>query len=255
MKAVKKSTLGPALLVHYAAANPNNTWEQFRKSDARYRQTKTQLHHDQRGLCAYCEINLILNPGNAKADDFRIEHFHPKSPHAPPPNWALDWTNLLGCCHGGSSKKVSDPSRYDSAYPSCDVPKGNSNWVGVILDPQAIPPLAMLFSFKSNGADAGEINVDTARCPPQLQQQAADSIVKLKLNATRLKLARKASIEKMTAVLEALIAEGNTANPAGTLASQFLDPQQLQWTAFPTCTRWVLGAQADQYLTRNNFAG
>lgn len=254
MKAVKKSVPGPTLLASYVAANPGNTWKQFRDSGA-YGQTKAQLHNDQRGLCAYCEINLILNPGNAIADDFRVDHFHPKSPHAPPPNWALNWTNLLGCCHGGSSKKVSEPSRYDSADPSCDVPKENFNWVGVILDPQQIPPLEMLFSFKSNGADAGEISVDTARCPPQLQQQAAESIDKLKLNATRLKLARKASIEKMNAELAQLLAEGRTTNPAETLASQFLDPQQPQWTAFPTCTRWVLGAQADEHLTRNNFAG
>lgn len=254
MKAVKKSAPGPALLVNYAAIKPNNTWEHFRSSDARYGQTKTQLHNDQRGLCAYCEISLLLNPGNAEADDFRVEHFQPKAPHAPPPNWALDWTNLLGCCHGGSSKKVSDPSRFRPADPSCDVPKESFNWVGIILDPQQIPPLEMLFSFESNGVDAGKISVDAIRCPAALKAQAAASIIKLKLNAARLKLARKASIEKMTAVLDALIQEG-AANPAAALAEQFLDPQQPQWTAFPTCTRWVLGEQANKYLVTNNFAG
>lgn len=255
MKAVRKSAPGPALLVNYAAVNPNNTWEQFRESKPQRLQTKTQLHNDQRGLCAYCEIKLLLNPGNAETDDFRVEHFHPKAPHAPPPNWALDWTNLLACCHGGSSKKVSEPSRFRPTDPSCDVPKGSSNWVGTILDPQQIPPLEMLFSFASNGVDAGEISVDLSRCPAMLTSQAAESIDRLKLNAARLKLARKAAIEQMTEELSALIAEGHTASPAETLAAQFLDPQQPQWTAFPTCTRWVLGVQADQYLATNNFAG
>jgi len=255
MKTVKKSAPGPVLLVNYAAINPNNTWQQFRKSKHRKKQIKTQLFNDQRGLCAYCETKLLLNPGNAEADDFRVDHFHPKAPHAPPPNWALDWTNLLGCCHGGSSKKVSDPSRFDPKNSSCDVPKKDFNWVGAILDPQKIPPLEMLFSFKANGADAGEISVDASRCPATLNPQATASITNLNLNATRLKLARTAAIEQMTKELSALIAAGNTPNPAATLAAQFLDPQQPQWTAFPTCTRWVLGVQADQYLATNNFAG
>lgn len=255
MKAVKKSIAGPTHLVQYVAANPVQTWAQFRGDKNQRKQTQDQLFLDQRGLCAYCEINLLVDPLNAQANDFRVEHFHPQTPHAPPPNWGLAWTNLLACCHGGSSKNVIDPARFNPADLSCDVPKKNFNWVGVILDPLLIPPLEMLFSYVSNGIDAGEINVDTDRCPEGLKAEAQNSIDKLNLNATRLKLARTAAIDEMNVKLHFEITQGKSQNPAIALATVFLNPLEPQWNAFPTCTRWVLGASACNYLKNNNFIG
>jgi uncharacterized protein (TIGR02646 family) len=108
MKRVNKSAVVPPLLDAYVQANPNDEWEQLKGND-RYAnaQVKATLIHDQRGLCAYCEIDLAQYKGKG-LDDFGVEHFHPKKrPPNPPPNHGLDWQNMLGVCSGGSSRDVN----------------------------------------------------------------------------------------------------------------------------------------------------
>lgn len=134
MKRVLKGA-EPPLLLAYRQKSPQNTWEQFCKSDARKNEIQQQLKADQGGLCAYCEINLLDAAGTDKAD-FRVEHFHPKSDTSSGMNWHLHWPNLLGCCHGGSRSDVVDASkRATTPDHSCDVPKKDKNLTGVILNP------------------------------------------------------------------------------------------------------------------------
>lgn len=256
MKAVRKALIAPPHLQTYVVANPLATWEQFRSGKPRYRAIQQQLLSDQRGLCAYCEIQLLTYPEDARANDFRVEHFWPKSPHLPPPNWALEWKNLLGCCHGGTSKSVIPPSRFNPSSPSCDVPKQSYNWVGFILDPLTIPALDILFGYKSNGVDAGEIFVNMSTCPPRLLAQAQESIVRLKLNAVRLKLARETVIKKTGQQLVELVNSGMTPQQAFKKLSEIhLDLDSTFWPAFPTCIRSALGTAAEHHLNLKNYIG
>lgn len=155
MKKVNKSGV-PERLGNYLEANPNDTWEQLR-GNARdvYDAIKAQLRVDQRGLCAYCEIDLADGHG-VGLDDFRVEHFHPKSPHTPPPNRSLGWSNLLGVCTGGNAKGICLPSRFSSPDHSCDVPKGDLDWTALILNPLTdIPSFPMLFRFDESSCCHG----------------------------------------------------------------------------------------------------
>ena len=96
MKKIKKSHIPPSNLSEYVRNNPNDEWSQFKGNDRDGgAQVKSSITSDQKGLCAYCEIDLA--PGkNVGLDDFRVDHFHPKRPHAPPPNHSLEWDNMLG---------------------------------------------------------------------------------------------------------------------------------------------------------------
>jgi hypothetical protein len=81
MKKVSKTTTTPDLLGDYFQNNPFDSWQQFYANNGgpAYKQLKNTLIGDQRGLCAYCEIDLAQYAGDG-LDDFRVEPFHPKSP-------------------------------------------------------------------------------------------------------------------------------------------------------------------------------
>ena len=108
MKRIFKSPQAPEGLRKFAEENPYETWERFRRANRRgYREVKKQLLKDQHGLCAYCEINITFADEEGEVDDFRVEHFYPKSEtdfavH----NYHLDWQNLLGVCQGGTQPNV-----------------------------------------------------------------------------------------------------------------------------------------------------
>ena len=80
MKRIFKSPQAPEGLRKFAEENPYETWERFRRANRRgYREVKKQLLKDQHGLCAYCEINITFADEEGEVDDFRVEHFYPKS--------------------------------------------------------------------------------------------------------------------------------------------------------------------------------
>jgi len=64
MKKVLKRGNVPPLLDSYLQTNPNNDWDQFTGNDRNgHAEVKGALRVDQRGLCAYCEIDLALGNG------------------------------------------------------------------------------------------------------------------------------------------------------------------------------------------------
>jgi uncharacterized protein (TIGR02646 family) len=177
MKKINKSD-EPSQLSEYRDVKPEADWNGFRNNSKRYKALKQQLIQDQKGLCAYCENNLLADKQAQGTDDFRVEHFHPKNPHEPPPNHALDWKNLLGVCTGGNQRDVID-NRFTTPDHSCDVPKKNHNWVGIILNPlYDVPAFPRYFQYIEQGNDAGKIEVDLQLCPTDLQQKAQETIDK-----------------------------------------------------------------------------
>lgn len=266
MKKVLKGA-DPQQLEHYRAAFPNNSWKQCtqggttqtRKQAVRERrqQIQQQLRTDQGGLCAYCEIDLKPAAADEGVADLRVEHFHPKSDKSTPHNWHLDWNNLLACCHGGSRPDVVEASaRHSSPDHSCDVPKGEHDWDGLILNPLQLPAFPCLFSYQRTD---GAIQVNRAHC----QQAAVDenkaqaTIDNLRLDADRLRRMRKGELDKINELLRQLVQQGKSVDAARAhLAKALLrkDSQQ-QWPKFFSAIRSYLGSAAEEQLRAIDYNG
>ncbi len=259
MKKVPKSTQVPTDLGNYVVANPGNSWNQFRDNEPKALDAvRVQIVRDQRGLCAYCEIDTQVSVGGVGLDDFRVEHFHPKSPVDPTHNYGLDWFNLLGVCHGGSQRSVAIASRHTSPDHSCDVPKDNLNLVGVIFDPtNDVPAFPRFFQYVENGMDAGRIEVDKVNCPTSLHLKGEQTIEKLRLNAPRLTRLRKVVFDKLREEISNAEDAGVPFDVAlSNLAQIFLSPSaDGHWPAFFTCIRWYLGGSAENHLIAINYQG
>lgn len=243
MRRVRKGP-APAKLVSLMNSNPSANWDVVRSNKSRYAQIRRQLFTDQQSLCAYCEIRMIMDEDDLASSDFRVEHFHPKSPHAPPPNYAAMWSNLLGCCHGGSQKAVTAQGRFTAPDLSCDALKGDQNLVGVILDPTIdIDGTDSIFKFSTDGS----VSVSDV-CPGSLSVAAGQTINLLGLDTVRLRRLRRAAVE---AVLEAI----------STLSDDGVELEQACEVAFPSdvppefysCIRYILGAAAEQRLRSLNY--
>ncbi len=263
MKKVLKRSNVPPLLNKYLVANPDNEWKQFTGNDRNgHAEVKGALRADQRGLCAYCEIDLALGDGHG-LDDFRVEHFYPKKPHHPPPNHALNWQNLLAVCTGGNARGVAASARFTSPDHSCDVPKANHNWVGKILDPLTdIPAFPPLFSYEEN---TGAMAVDRVSCPADLIEKAEASIDKLRLSPpqtsttpdSRLLRFRKAVIDKLREDIQVRLESGYSVPEASAQLAEAYFPasHNLSWPAFFSCIRWYLGPSAERRLHEIDYRG
>lgn len=257
MKHIEKSPVEPERLARYRQYHPRDTWDKFHKRDrVGYHQLKEQLLRDQHGLCAYCEITICLSDTDEELDDFRVEHFHPKtgterSRH----NYHLDWQNLLGVCHGGSQPYVAEARyRYASRAEdrSCDVPKSDKALTDVILNPLKIPASARLFKYDSF---TGAMEVDEETCPAELVRKARRSLQELNLNCGRLKRLRRAVLEVLQEQVDSLLGEGMSLEDAlALLAREMLDPgPNGRYPAFFTCIRWFLGSAAEAFLAGRHY--
>jgi uncharacterized protein (TIGR02646 family) len=82
MKTIKKGQIPPSLDA-FVAANPEESWETLRNERDVHEELCGQLLSDQGGLCAYCEIDLVVDAPDGYGD-FRVEHFVPKKRQTPP---------------------------------------------------------------------------------------------------------------------------------------------------------------------------
>ena len=248
----------PELLSNYRRINPNNNWDQFRQSKPRKTQTKAAIIEHQGGLCAYCEIDLKLAPANAnEEDDFRVEHFHPKSDDSESRNWSLDWHNLLGCCHGGSSREVTDAAnRFTSPDNSCDVPKGDNNWDDIILNPLGLPAFPVIFSFSRSD---GSIRIIQEHCKTAHvdETKAQQTVDKLLLDSNRLKRLRETVLNNINAQLQRKVADGMSPAQARTDLAQRLLRKDSNgcWPKFFSAIRYYLGDAAERQLESIHYNG
>lgn len=256
MKKINKG-IEPYHLAAYKFNYPEDNWKNGFKRNAGKDgnlQVKNALIEDQKGLCAYCEIDLKLGNGLA-LDDFRVEHFVPENPTEDindGVNYALSWNNLLGCCSGGNQKSIVDKeSRYTNPDFSCDVPKANHNWLGVILNPvNDIPSYPRLFSYDEV---TGEIQVDERICPQEIRGQAEESIIKLKLNSERLVKFRKATLDKLAEQLQTYMLEVEEDVAIRNLAEDYFNNELIEYPAFFTAIRWYLADAAEDQLNAIHF--
>ncbi|RVU83712.1 TIGR02646 family protein [Leucothrix sargassi] len=246
----------PQGLLQFRQRNPDKTWKQFKQfNKATLRELQTAIRSQQGGLCAYCEIDFCP-PRSSGAPDSRIEHFHPKSDKKGGHNWHLDWSNLYGCCHGGTRPNVADAkSRYTSPDHSCDVPKGDQNLDGLILDPVTIPAYPPLFDVARNGIiSVNERNCYHADIEANL---ATGSITHLRLNAERLKRLRRAELNAINQMLGDLVAQGMSVKAAREKLAKGLlrKDKQGRWPKFFSSIRSYLGKAAERQLKAIGYSG
>ena len=105
MKRIQKlSNPTPGLDTYLKCEGEKASWEGFRnhKVSLSYRELVETLAELQHSLCGYCEIDLTEG-------DRQIEHVIPKSDPQSGTARALDPTNLIACCTGGTSTNLFGP--------------------------------------------------------------------------------------------------------------------------------------------------
>ena len=257
MKKVFKSKIVPKKLQQFTQAFPHESWERFRRHSRRgYKEVKAQIFKDQKGLCAYCEINIKFAEREDDVDDFRVEHFCPKGETVDGgKNWHLQWDNMLGVCHGGSQKYVTDADwRYSARKNdrSCDIPKGGRNLARTILNPLKIPANIRLFRY---GEQDGRMLVDHETCPPHLARKARNTINELNLNARRLRRMRAMVVQALREEIEMYLRQGMPLEEClELLAKTFLAPDDKgRCQAFFSVIRWYLGPAAEDFLAKSGY--
>ncbi len=246
----------PQLLTNYRNRTPQNTWEQFKEGRSRRQKVKAALRTDQGGICAYCEIDLKERDSHGNAD-FRIEHFHPKSDRTSSHNWALDWQNLLGCCHGGSQRNVVDADeRFTSPDHSCDVPKADQLFDDVILNPLMIPASPCLFSIERTSGELKK-NITNCEIAGVDAQRVGNTLLHLRLNADRLKKFRRRILNKLNQEMMQQTSSGVTIPEARVrLAKIHLRKNSNgNWPAFFSSIRAYLGKEAESHLRSIGYTG
>ena len=174
------------------AKQSSASWEVFRdhEAGASYRELREALTNCQRGLCGYCEIDLV-------PPDRQIEHVVPQSDPQQGAALALDPTNMIACCTGGSARSLygpdagNDEERYLPPAKhniSCGQAKDN-NTNADFLDPRTLPALPSLLRVHFDG----RIEADAQACAVAnvSAERVRKTIELLKLNVERLRLARE----------------------------------------------------------------
>ena len=139
------------------------SWEGFRNhaAGASYRELVESLTTLQRGLCGYCEIDLI-------EADRQVEHVIPRSDTNIGASEELNHGNLIACCLGGTARSrhgpaaAGDEERFlepPKRNLSCGQAKGENNeaW---FLDPRTLPALPSVTKVNLTG----EIQPDQNAC-------------------------------------------------------------------------------------------
>ena len=242
MKPIRALDGPTAGLAEYLATVERPDWEEFRSHEAgaSYRELIEALTRRQHGLCGYCEIEL-------QANDRQVEHFEPRSRA---PSRALDPSNMIAACTGGSSRRFGSdrPAHDEDRYLppprrnlSCGEAKGDRA-TGELIDPRTMPatpifdvrPDGML---RANGAACGSAGLATER--------VADTINVLGLNVPRLRGARERFLADVAEQMETIADEDDVWLWIGTL----LRPNtSCNLRRFFTTTRSYFGELAEQIL-------
>ena len=186
MKKIRElNNLTPGLTEYLNCVGEKANWDEFRShsSGASYDELRESLTQDQHGLCAYCEIAI---------DGWRsqVEHVIPQSDAKLGKAKALDTTNMVACCPGGTVQD-DDEDRFRRPvghHMSCGQAKGNHS-DELFLDPRELPALPSLLRVIDNGlVEADESACQTAGTLPD---RVTRTIEILNLNSERLRSARE----------------------------------------------------------------
>jgi uncharacterized protein (TIGR02646 family) len=212
MRHISKS-LCPEGLAEYLSENPDATWKNFGdEAQEAHEVVQNIIKSDQLGICCYCEIDFHVSD-EAHIKDFRVEHFYPKkqTPLPSGENAHLTWSNLLGCCHGGTQRLYQEDERFTSKKNRhCDADKGEKDWTKIILNPLCIPEGVKIFTFETDG----QIIV-SAQCPEEFKIMAQSSIDRLNLNEKTYLIKAREKVRAAIAVqFDVLTKSGQNADEA-----------------------------------------
>ena len=224
-------------------------WDAFRRTDrCAFRELRDALAARQHGLCGYCEINLVSN-------DVQVEHFIPQSDSRQGDALALDCTNLIACCKGGSESMfeagaLNDAERFQrpvTGNASCGQAKG-SRRLPVSIDPRRLPASPPLFRVEEVN---GEMIADSDACSlvginVAEVQQAIDV---LGLNAPRLQRARLTRLENLMQVeVEQMVMPDYPVFMANWVRAELLPDGDGNLLEFFTTRRSYFGGLAERIL-------
>lgn len=256
MKHVHVLSDATPLLKDFVAEFPDErSWTAFRNwrgGDA-LKELIGKLLDLQHGLCCYCEIDLIEN-------DRQIEHFLPKGNTGGSQNRTTDYTNLMGCCCGGTLRNFfgEDNPRQENRDPDRHVEptKENSSCGQIkenhepqttgkrILDPRRLPADYPIVKTDHKG----EIKPIPEACESAgISVADVESTINfLGLNCPRLKTARKKRLKN----LEETYDRTNMDILFYGAKAELLPGENGQLPSFFTTSRTFFGFAAEQVLTR-----
>lgn len=265
-KVLKKAE--PTKLAAFRTTQPDAGWEALRNDPSggqtAYKDICQQTITDQGGLCAYCEVRIQSNIPN----QCRVEHFYPKSAAAPP-NWALEWNNMLAVCAGGSYKHAKAPYTLEPLEQnlSCDAHKNKmiqkgglvENCEGWVLNPIHLPALPSLFSLnKSDGC----LSPNTTACAnldlrpnhhANTEKLVEHTIKMLNLNCYRLCQARLVVIRNIEHSKKNFRKKNVPADQAlPQVAQRYF---RIPWPQFFTTICLCLGSAAEAHLESIQYQG
>jgi uncharacterized protein (TIGR02646 family) len=215
---------------------------------------RTNLEIDQKGLCAYCEINL-------HEQDCSVDHFIPCEQSTQAKNYDLAWLNMLVTCRGGLQNITISEENYgrrNSQPPNnfccCNAAKGNFMPDGRLLNPLDLPTLRL---FTVSSLD-GEVRPDEIACrlAEVSIEYAQFTIEKLGLNVQRLKNERLRKVKEIEEERE-ILDDGiiSKIDLDKKIAQMFFRDGTKNWPPFFTTIRSILGEGAEQHLKEISYSG
>ena len=151
------------MLKEFRTKYPDGTWRKRASGGKRAFKKKKgnqcvfdALAASQGFICAYCEIR-IGRPDGPDVDG-EVEHFVPQST-PPPPNYALEFNNMVACCKGGTPHNARRREPVEE-HKHCGALKAETHPKGQILDPRLLPPLPSVWTF----SEAGVMSPDIKAC-------------------------------------------------------------------------------------------
>ena len=185
----------PGLAGYLARGGDPADWDRFRQKDRdAFRELRDKLAELQHGICGYCEIRLHSDSGFA---DLQVEHIIPQSDQNHGTAQALNHSNLLASCYGGSMSNLFgpaaqyDPTRYLPEVRdnlSCGQAKGDLHSPDFV-DPRNLPALPSLLRVLPTGIIMADDDACVAADIPAYRVQKTIAI--LGLNVERLRIARE----------------------------------------------------------------
>ena len=160
-------------------------WERFRSHEAgvAYQELRGALIDLQHGLCGYCEARLVT-------PHVQVEHVVPRHEPNEGRRRALDQTNMMACCLGGT-KEVDDEEQYllpVKDNTSCGQSKGE-HVDERFVDPRKLPPVPALVRIRETGDMEADPDACAATGTPA--RHVSYSIEVLGLDVRRLRQARR----------------------------------------------------------------
>ena len=267
MKKIKKSEPPKEFIVFISrnpVGSPNHSWKALDDDRMTKKALQRQLFNDQKGLCAYCEIDLSFTPANAGGDapkgDFQIEHFHPQSDKCnPSKDWVFDWMNLMGICTGGTETKLIDKSHVASGKLNyhCGSRKGNKILDDKILNPLLLPAFPNFFMEDTERGTEDKFFLSPNKSlSPTDYAKAQNTLQELNLNCDLLAKFRRSTIKRWIDEVTKLTQAGQSVDDAiEQVMEMAFDSTKSTWPSFFSSIRSFFGVAAEKRLRKIQYDG